>query len=226
MQRTLVFPPLLKRPRTVTVEELSAWIARHDAWVYGLLLLYALAKTGPLPMVAGFVAVSNVLRVELVVALVVFGTVAGAQARFWGGRVGAPWLYRTWPRVAPWVALGAAGVERYGSALLPLYRFSKGTFNLTGLGGGVSRMSWSRFAVLDTVGACLWVGVSVGIGYAIGLLGGALEPEWGAYVGLGLLLAGLLVLFFFGRRLRQQLQPLAEEALKARSADRMRQSMT
>lgn len=87
-------------------------------------------------------------------------------------------------------------------ALLPLYRFSKGTFNLTGLGGGVSRMAWARFAVLDGVGACLWVGVSVGVGYAIGLLGGALEPEWGAYVGLGLLVAGLSAILLFGRRLR------------------------
>lgn len=86
--------------------------------------------------------------------------------------------------------------------------------------------SWSRYALLDTAGACLWVGVSVGIGYAIGLLGGALEPEWGAYVGLGLLVAGLSVVVFFGRRLRQQLQPSAEEALKARSGDRMRQSTT
>ena len=206
----------------MNVEELSAWIARHDAWVYGLLMLYALAKTGPLPMVAGFVAFSNVLRVELVLAIVVFGTLTGAQVRFWVGRLIAPWLYRKWPSVAPWVALGAAGVDRYGTWLLPLYRFSKGTFNITGLGGGVSRMPWSRFAVLDTIGAIFWAAVSVGIGYGIGMAGGVLEPEWGAYVGLGLLTLGLLAVFAFGRRLRRQLAPLAEEALASRSADRMR----
>lgn len=206
----------------MTVEELTTWIARHDAWVYGLLMLYALAKTGPLPMVAGFVAATDALNVGLSLAVVATGTIIGAQARFWLGRRSAPWIYRSWPRVAPWVALGAAAVERYGLALLPLYRFSKGTFNLVGLGAGVSRMAWARFVGLDIAGAGLWSAVTVGVGYAIGVVGGALDPRWGAYVGLGLLAAGVLFIALFGRRLRQQLAPMADEALRAGSADRMR----
>ncbi len=34
----------------MTVDELLAWIARYDLWVYGLLMAYAMAKTGPLPV--------------------------------------------------------------------------------------------------------------------------------------------------------------------------------
>jgi hypothetical protein len=41
--------------------------------------------------------------------------------RFAVGHATAPWLYRKSPRAGPWVALGAAAVERYGAALLSLY---------------------------------------------------------------------------------------------------------
>ncbi|MCB2000554.1 MAG: hypothetical protein KDH91_09180, partial [Rhodoferax sp.] len=63
----------------MTADELLAWIATYDHWVYALLLAYALAKTGPLPMVAGFVSASGALQAPVVFAVVLAGTVAGSQ---------------------------------------------------------------------------------------------------------------------------------------------------
>lgn len=40
----------------MTADELLAWISRYDLWVYALLVAYALAKTGPQPMVASLSA--------------------------------------------------------------------------------------------------------------------------------------------------------------------------
>ncbi|MCW5641231.1 MAG: VTT domain-containing protein [Rhodoferax sp.] len=209
----------------MTADELLAWIATYDHWVYALLLAYALAKTGPLPMVAGFVSASGALQAPVVFAVVLAGTVAGSQLRFFVGRGGAPWLFERFTGLAPWLALGAAGVERYRLLLLPLYRFSKGTYSLVGLGAGASRLPWRRFVMLDGAGAVLWAGTSVSLGFAIGQLGHAVDPRWAAYAGLGLLALGMVTVAAFGARLKRRLLPMANEALRAARARRAQAAM-
>ena len=209
----------------MTADELLAWIATYDHWVYALLLAYALAKTGPLPMVAGFVSASGALQAPVVFAVVLAGTVAGSQLRFFVGRGGAPWLFERFTGLAPWLALGAAGVERYRLLLLPLYRFSKGTYSLVGLGAGASRLPWRRFVMLDGAGAVLWAGTSVSLGFAIGQLGHAVDPRWAAYAGLGLLALGMVTGAAFGARLKRRLLPMANEALRAARAWRAQAAM-
>ncbi|MCB2004034.1 MAG: VTT domain-containing protein [Rhodoferax sp.] len=209
----------------MTADELLAWIATYDHWVYALLLAYALAKTGPLPMVAGFVSASGALQAPVVFAVVLAGTVAGSQLRFFVGRGGAPWLFERFTGLAPWLALGAVGVERYRLLLLPLYRFSKGTYSLVGLGAGASRLPWRRFVMLDGAGAVLWAGTSVSLGFAIGQLGHAVDPRWAAYAGLGLLALGMVTVAAFGARLKRRLLPMANEALRAARARRAQAAM-
>lgn len=206
----------------MTTEELLGWISEYDIWVYALLMAYAMAKTGPLPMVAGFVSASGALQATVAVAVVLIGTVIGSQLRFAVGRWSAPWLFERFAALAPWLALGAVGVDRYQRLLLPLYRFSKGTYSLIGLGAGASRLPWVRFALLDSVGAVLWSVTSVALGVAIGQLGHAFDPRWAAYVGLGLLVLGMVVVAVFGARLKRVLLPHAQEALATAKARRAR----
>lgn len=204
----------------MTVDELLAWIATYDVWVYALLMAYALAKTGPLPVVAGFVSASGSLQAPVAVAVVLAGTLMGSQLRFLIGRKGAPWLFERFTGLAPWLALGAAGVDRYRLLLLPLYRFSKGTYGLIGLGAGASRLPWRRFVLLDGAGAVLWATTSVSMGFAIGQLGHVFDPRWAAYAGLSLLVLGLLTVAAFGARLKRRLLPMANEALRTALARR------
>ncbi len=206
----------------MTVEELLAWISQYDVWVYGLLMAYAIAKTGPLPMVAGFVSTAGALQAPIAVAVVLAGTLIGSQVRFAIGRRGSSWLFERFPGFAPWLALGAAGVDRYQRLLLPLYRFSKGTYSLIGLGAGASLLPWRRFVLLDSAGALLWATASVALGAAIGQLGHAFDPRWAAYFGLGLLVLGMLTAAAFGARLKRVLLPLADEALLAAKSRRAR----
>ena len=104
----------------MTVQELLDMIALYDRWVYGFLLAYAMGKTGPIPMLAGYISFSGTLDPAAILATVLTGTMIGSQLRFAVGRRYAPWLYEKFPRFAPWLALGAAGVERYERLLLPL----------------------------------------------------------------------------------------------------------
>ena len=204
----------------MTVQELLDLIARHDHWVYALLLTYAMGKTGPLPMVAGFISHSGALDVFAVLGAVLAGSLIGSQLRFAVGRHFAPWLYERFPRFAPWLALGAAGVERYDRLLLPAYRFSKGTFTLIGVGAGASRLGWSRFTVFDTLGAIGWTVCWVLIGAGIAAAGAQVDPRWAAYAGLSILAVGMVVATVFGRQLKLALLPLANEALAAALARR------
>jgi membrane protein DedA with SNARE-associated domain len=197
----------------MTTQELLDFISRYDTLVYGFLLVYALGKTGPLPMVAGFVSFSGALNTAAVLALVLLGTVMGSQIRFWVGRRFSPWLYARFPGFAPWLALGSAVVERYCNFLLPAYRFSKGTFTLVGLGAGASRLPWLRFALADSVGAIVWTFTWVGLGVGFAYAGAQVDPRWAAYAGLSLLVAGMLVAALFGRYLKTTLEPYARAAL-------------
>lgn len=197
----------------MSADELLGWVARYDLWVYGLLMAYCVGKTGPLPMVAGFLGFGGALDTGLVVGVVLTGTLMGSQLRFMVGRVGAPWLFDRFPRFAPWLALGAAAVDRYQWWLLPFYRFAKGTFSLVGLGAGASVLPWKRFVLPDACGAALWASASVGLGVFIGSLGAQADPRWAAYFGLGLLALGMLATLVFGDYLKRVLSPHAESAL-------------
>ena len=204
----------------MTPQELLDWVAKYDTLVYGLLLAYAMGKTGPLPMIAGYISFSGALEVLAVLAAVSAGTLVGSQLRFWVGRNFAPLLYEKLPRFAPWLALGSAGVERYERLILPLYRFSKGTYTLIGVGAGASRLGWLRFSAFDTLGALVWTTSWVMIGVGIAAAGAQLDPQWAAYAGLGVLGAGLLLTVVLGRHLKQVLQPHATAALAAALARR------
>ena len=204
----------------MTPQELIDWVAKYDTLVYGLLLTYAMGKTGPLPMIAGYISFSGALDLLVVLAAVGAGTLAGSQLRFWVGRNFAPLLYEKLPGLAPWLALGSAGVERYERLLLPLYRFSKGTYTLIGVGAGASQLGWARFSVFDTLGAVAWAASWVMIGVGIAAAGAELDPQWAAYAGLAVLGAGVLLTVVLGRRLKQILQPQADAALAAALARR------
>lgn len=151
----------------MNLPELLDWIARYDLWIYGLLLAYCLGKTGPLPMVAGYAASQGALRIDALLMVTVLGSVAGGQLRFALGRFASPWICKTFPKAAPWIALASAGVERYGFRILLSYRFVKGAFSLVGLGAGASLLSWRRFFLIDGSGGhfvdCLhsqhWLGL-------------------------------------------------------------------
>lgn len=200
--------------------ELLSLIARHDKWVYGILFAYCLGKTGPLPLLAGFVAVQGALSIELVVLATALGSVAGGQLRFSVGRFASPWAYRSLPRIAPWIALASAGVERYSLRALLGYRFVKGLFSIVGLGAGASLLPWPKFVLLDTLGAVLWIGTMVGIGWSFGQLGAALDPRWAAYFGLSLLVIFIVGLVLLSKKVKVHLLPLAQKILQERSVAR------
>ena len=202
----------------MTLPELLSLIQRHDQWVYAFLLAYCMGQTGPLPLLAGFAAAQGALRVDSLLLVTLLGSMAGGQIRFAVGWLASPWVYRSMPSIAPWVALASAGVERYSLRVLLAYRFVKGTFALVGLGAGASLLAWPKFVAMDGLGALLWVGTMVGIGWAFGQLGAAIDPRWAAYAGFTLLVGSIVAFSVVGSTLKARLLPLAEKILQERAA--------
>jgi membrane-associated protein len=201
----------------MTLLELTDFIQRYDAWVYGFIFAYCFGKTGPLPMLAGFAAAQGALRVEAVLALAFLGALGGAQLRFWMGRLAAPWVCVKLPNIAPWLALAGAGVERYCTPVLLVYRYVKGSFAAVCIGAGTSLIAWARFTVIDVLGAALWVGGMVGAGWAFARLGAAMNPDWAAYAGVAFLVSSIAVFALLGKRIKAKLLPLAEQILAQRT---------
>jgi membrane-associated protein len=196
--------------------ELLAYIARHREWVYGLMFAYAFAKTGPLPLIAGFVAASGVLQPGLLILALIAGTLLGSELRFRIGRWGSAWIYERWPAVASWLALASASVDRFAWPMLLLYRFVKGAFSPVSVGAGGSAMPWYRFAMINTLSAAIWACTLVAAGWQLAQLGLKVQREWAVYGSLALLVTFIVLSALLAKRLKRHLQPYAEAALDAR----------
>lgn len=58
--------------------------------------------------------------------------------------------------------------ERYGAAVVAFARFIEGLRQLNGIAAGISKMRWRRFLMFNALGAALWCGVWVSVGYFAG----------------------------------------------------------
>ncbi len=78
---------------------------------------------------------------------------------------------------------------RYGAQSLLVAKFIPGVNTIAAPLSGISRMSLSRFLLFDGLGACLWVGTFLGLGY---LFSSQLEQMAGLSMRMGTLLAVIL----------------------------------
>jgi membrane protein DedA with SNARE-associated domain len=58
--------------------------------------------------------------------------------------------------------------ERHGGKIIVVARFIEGLRQANGIVAGISGMHWRRFLLFNAIGAALWVGVWVSVGYLAG----------------------------------------------------------
>ena len=103
-----------------------------------------------------------------VIALAVVGGFLGDQIYFLVGRFGGERVLAHWPTLRPGAERVRQLLERYDAPLILGVRFLYGLRTVGPIAIGMSRVQWSRFAVLNLVGAIVWAGLVAGIGYALG----------------------------------------------------------
>jgi membrane protein DedA with SNARE-associated domain len=97
--------------------------------------------------------------------------------------------------------------DRHGPAIVTVARFIDGLRQLNGLLAGITGMPWRRFLMFNALGAGLWVGVWVIVGYAAGSHISVIYATISRYellllVALGVLVAALIVWHLLSRRRR------------------------
>jgi membrane protein DedA with SNARE-associated domain len=101
--------------------------------------------------------------------------------------------------------------DRHGSKIIVVARFIEGLRQANGIVAGITGMHWRRFILFNAIGAALWVGVWVSLGYLAGshitaIYGRVTRYSLYVLIALGVLVAALIARHQLRRR-RDSQQP-------------------
>jgi membrane-associated protein len=160
---------------------LEAFVQSYGLWVYALLFIVIFVETGLVVMpflpgdsllfVVGAMAGAGLMDYTLSVALLFAAAVLGDQLNYTIGRM-------VGPRVFLWESSrffnkrafdsAHAFYEKYGGITIIAARFMPFVRTFAPFVGGVAQMTRRRFTAYNLVGAALWVGGIVTVGYFFG----------------------------------------------------------
>jgi membrane-associated protein len=165
---------------------------RYGGWLYGILFAIVFAETGlvvtpflpgdSLLFAAGALAATPgptgapILRVELVSALLLGAAILGDAVNYAIGHYIGPRVFTATDESGLLHKLlnrrhllqAHAFFERYGGKAVVLGRFVPIVRTFVPFVAGAGAMTYSTFAFYNVVGAVLWVGVCVSLGYLFG----------------------------------------------------------
>lgn len=150
-----------------------------DHWGYtavgGLLFLedFGVPAPGETVLIAAAVyAGAGRLNVFAVAAIAVVAAVCGDNIGYAIGRYGGHRLVNRYGRYVLLTPARVARAEafflRHGGWIITVARFVEGLRQANGIIAGLSEMPWRRFLAFNTLGAVLWVGTWVSVGYFAG----------------------------------------------------------
>lgn len=93
---------------------------------------------------------------------------------------------------------------RHGGKIVTIARFVEGLRQANGIIAGISKMHWARFIAFNAVGAALWVGLWVTVGYLAGNHITAIYDTAGRYELYLLIALAVVILFFVVRYVRRR----------------------
>lgn len=163
---------------------LQGFVQHYGLWVYALLFLIIFVETGVVVMpflpgdsllfVVGAMCGAGLMDYTASVILLWCAAVAGNQSNYtiglWVGPRVFQWDNSRWFNRAAFDRAHAF-YERYGGLMLVAARFMPFVRTFAPFVAGVARMTRARFALFDIVGATLWIGGIVTVGYFFGNIG-------------------------------------------------------
>ena len=162
---------------------LAAFVVEHGAWVYGLLFLIVFLETGfvvtpflpgdSLLFVAGAIAATGGMTLPWLMLVLIVAALCGDNVNYWVGRLIGPRLFRhdgnRWLKREN-LDHAHAFMERHGPKAIIIARFVPIVRTFVPFACGLGRLTYTRFLVFSVIGALLWVGLLVPIGYFFGNL--------------------------------------------------------
>jgi membrane protein DedA with SNARE-associated domain len=155
---------------------LAAPLTHYGLWA--ILLLVAIEDFGvPVPgetvLIAGAVyAGSGQLNVVAVGIVGFLAAVVGDNIGYAIGRFGGRALVLRWGKYVfltdERLDKAESFFNRHGGKIIVLARFVEGLRQANGIIAGITKMHWLRFVAFNMIGAALWVGTWVSVGYLAG----------------------------------------------------------
>jgi membrane protein DedA with SNARE-associated domain len=115
--------------------------------------------------------------------------------------------------------------ERHGGKIITVARFIEGLRQANGIIAGITGMRWLRFLAFNALGAALWVGTWVSLGYLAGnhittIYHYITQYSYYALIAVGVLIVAYIAWYIRRRRRRHAAaSATASEANEARAAD-------
>ena len=165
---------------------LAELVARHGAWIYGILFLIVFAETGlvvtpflpgdSLLFAVGALGARGALDVVLASALLAAAAILGDTVNYALGHYLGPRVLVASGREGFWErALNRKHLDRtheffekHGGKAVVLGRFVPIVRTFVPFVAGAGSMSYPSFITYNVLGGLAWVGICVGAGYAFG----------------------------------------------------------
>ena len=158
------------------LNSLSSPLEHFGLWAILLLVLvedFGIPVPGETVLIAGAVfAGSGRLNIVAVAVVGFVAAVAGDNIGYAIGRFGGRALAERWGKyvflTAERLEKAEAFFDRHGAKIITVARFIEGLRQANGIIAGISHMHWLRFVIFNALGAALWVGTWVSVGYFAG----------------------------------------------------------
>lgn len=150
------------------------------AWGYWAILLGLLAEDAGVPLPGETILIFSAflsykhheLSMLWIIVVGIAAATVGDNIGYWVGRKGGRKLidaHRNIFRVSDETMKdGEEMLQKHGNISIFFARFIWGMRMIAGPLAGVLKMHWPRFALFNFLGACVWVSVIAGLGYAFG----------------------------------------------------------
>ena len=205
---------------------LSSTLQRYGLWAIGLLITledFGVPAPGETILIAGAIYAGagrlNIVAVAVVgfIAAVVGDNIGFAIGHFGGRPLALRWgqyVFLTEERLDK----AEKFFDRRGAIVITFARFVEGLRQANGIIAGITGMHWLRFLIFNAIGAALWVGTWVSLGYFAGNHIGTIYHYINLYSYYVLIALVVVILGFIVWRLRRRRQRRALPA-GARQAD-------
>jgi membrane protein DedA with SNARE-associated domain len=176
-----------------------------QSYGYYAVLAGAMLEGETIMALAGYAAHRGYLSLPWVVVLGAIGATIGDQLYFLIGRRAGPSVLDRFPAAARVLPRFEAFARRRPALVVIALRFMYGLRTIGPIALGASRMSITKFAMLNAAGAVLWAVVFAGAGYALGqtlemILADAKRLQEAVFAAIAI--AGLVVWLVVRRRRR------------------------
>lgn len=188
-------------------KHLESFVTSYGAWVYALLFIIIFVETGVVVMpflpgdsllfVVGAMCGVGLMSFPVAVGLLFVAAVLGDQCNYTIGRALGPKVFQ-WEN-SRWFNKKAfdqahAFYERYGGVTIIAARFMPFLRTFAPFVAGVSDMTRSKFTLYNVVGAAVWVGGIVTVGYFFGNIP-FVKTHLDKIIWAMILIPGLIVIF-------------------------------